>query len=139
MDAEHGLNASRGLRWRARVATTLVAWLAAFLVVTVLQRLFADQLASLPPELRALVLSGVLVGLMANVVMPAVSSVVVGADVRGRLIRRADGGDATHGPGRGDASPRRLEAAGLVIRKRRGPGSRPSALRRSADLSASRG
>lgn len=113
MDAEHGLNASRVLRWRAQVATTLVAWLVAFLVVTVLQRLFADQMGSLPLELRALVLSGVLVGLMANVVMPAVSSVVarsltmkgrpgsfarggsgaaVGVDVPGRLIRRADGG-----------------------------------------------
>jgi DNA-binding transcriptional ArsR family regulator len=104
------------------VATTLVAWLAAFLVITVLQRLFADQLASLPPELRALVLSGVLVGLMANVVMPAVSSVVVGADVPGRLIEtlRMVPAGATH-------HLSRLEAAGLVIRKRRGPGSRPSA------------
>jgi antibiotic biosynthesis monooxygenase (ABM) superfamily enzyme len=55
---------------RARMATTLAGWLAAFFVVTAILRLFGDQLGSLPLELRALVLSGVLVGLMANVVMP---------------------------------------------------------------------
>lgn len=76
MDNEHVQSASRVPRWQARVTTTLVAWLAAFLVVTLLQRLFGDQLGSLPLELRALVLSGVLVGLMANVVMPAVTFVV---------------------------------------------------------------
>jgi hypothetical protein len=47
-----------------------------YLVVTALLRLFGDQLGSLPLELRALVLSGVLVGLMANVVMPALAVVV---------------------------------------------------------------
>jgi antibiotic biosynthesis monooxygenase (ABM) superfamily enzyme len=56
------------------MATTLAAWLAAFLVVTGLLRLFGDQLGSLPLELRALVLSGVLVGLMANVVMPVLNA-----------------------------------------------------------------
>jgi antibiotic biosynthesis monooxygenase (ABM) superfamily enzyme len=76
MNLEHVQNDSRALRWQARVATTLLAWLAAFLVVTLLQRLFAAQLGALPLEVRALVLSGVLVGLMANVVMPAVSLVV---------------------------------------------------------------
>jgi antibiotic biosynthesis monooxygenase (ABM) superfamily enzyme len=56
------------------MATTLAGWLAAFLVVTALLRLFGDQLGSLPLELRALVLSGVLVGLMANVVMPVLNA-----------------------------------------------------------------
>jgi hypothetical protein len=30
-------------RWQARIATTLAAWLVAFLVVTALLRLFGDQ------------------------------------------------------------------------------------------------
>jgi antibiotic biosynthesis monooxygenase (ABM) superfamily enzyme len=70
MHGDHSHSASSRPRWRARMATTLGGWLAAFLVVTALLRLFGDQLGSLPLELRALVLSGVMVGLMANVVMP---------------------------------------------------------------------
>lgn len=58
-----------------RIATTLGGWLAAFVIVTTILRLFGDQLGSLPLELRALVLSGVLVGLMANVVMPFLNMV----------------------------------------------------------------
>jgi antibiotic biosynthesis monooxygenase (ABM) superfamily enzyme len=59
-----------------RVATTLGAWLVAFLVVTALLTLFGDELASLPLALRALVISGVLVGLMVNLVMPVLSAVL---------------------------------------------------------------
>jgi hypothetical protein len=67
------------------VATTLGAWLVAFLVVTALLTLFGDQLASLPLPLRALVISGLLVGLMVNLVMPVLSAalarwLVVGSD-----------------------------------------------------------
>jgi Pyridoxamine 5'-phosphate oxidase len=54
----------------------LVAWLAAFVVVMTLLTLFGDELGSLPLALRALVLSGVLVGLMANLVMPVVSATI---------------------------------------------------------------
>jgi antibiotic biosynthesis monooxygenase (ABM) superfamily enzyme len=76
MDGEDLQNKGVASQWQARIATTLAAWLVAFLVVTALLRLFGDQLGSLPLELRALVLSGVLVGLMANVVMPALTVVV---------------------------------------------------------------
>ena len=53
---------------------TLAAWLVAFLTVTALLEFFGEQLASLPLALRALVMSGVLVTLMANVVMPLLNS-----------------------------------------------------------------
>jgi hypothetical protein len=71
--------------WLAPLVTTLAAWLVAFLVVTTLLTLFGDELGSLPVALRALVLSGVLVALMANVVMPVVSGAVarwVGSSAR---------------------------------------------------------
>jgi antibiotic biosynthesis monooxygenase (ABM) superfamily enzyme len=87
MDGEDLQNKVIGPRWQARIATTLAAWLVAFLVVAALLRLFGDQLGSMPLELRALVLSGVLVGLMANVVMPALTVVVarwMGKSPRGR-------------------------------------------------------
>jgi antibiotic biosynthesis monooxygenase (ABM) superfamily enzyme len=59
--------------WLAPVMTTLAAWLVAFLVVTTLLTLFGDELASLPLALRALVMSGVLATLMANLAMPVLS------------------------------------------------------------------
>jgi antibiotic biosynthesis monooxygenase (ABM) superfamily enzyme len=63
-------------RWLARLVMTAAAWLVAFLVVMALLTLFSDELASLPLALRALVLSGVLVLLMVNVVMPPLSQAV---------------------------------------------------------------
>jgi antibiotic biosynthesis monooxygenase (ABM) superfamily enzyme len=68
--------------WPAAVLTTLAAWLVAFLVVTTLLTLFGDVLGSLPLALRALVMSGVLAALMANVAMP----------VLGRAIQKKWGG-----------------------------------------------
>jgi antibiotic biosynthesis monooxygenase (ABM) superfamily enzyme len=59
-------------RLLAAVARTFAAWLVAFLTVTTLFTLFGDQLGSLPLALRALVISGVLVALMVNLVMPVV-------------------------------------------------------------------
>jgi Pyridoxamine 5'-phosphate oxidase len=64
---------SRTRRWLAPVASTLGAWLVAFLVVTALLTLFGDELGSLPLALRALVISGLLVALMVNVVMPVLN------------------------------------------------------------------
>ncbi len=58
------------------MATTLGAWLVAFLVVTALLILFGDELGSLPLALRALLISGVLVALMVNIVMPVLSIAV---------------------------------------------------------------
>jgi antibiotic biosynthesis monooxygenase (ABM) superfamily enzyme len=60
----------------ARVLTTLAAWLMAFLIVTVILTLFGDELKSLPLALRALVISGVLVTLMTNLVMPVLSAAI---------------------------------------------------------------
>jgi antibiotic biosynthesis monooxygenase (ABM) superfamily enzyme len=69
-------NPPRGPRWLAPVAMTLGAWLVAFLVVTSLLELFGDELGSLPLALRALVISGVLVAVMVNLVMPVLSQAV---------------------------------------------------------------
>ena len=66
----------RHYRWLAPAATTLGAWLVAFVVVTGLLTLFGDQLGSLPLALRALVISGLLVVLMVNLVMPVLSGAV---------------------------------------------------------------
>src|SRR3954470_24295528 len=65
--------ASRPRLWTARLATTLVAWLIAFAVVTSLLNVFGHQLSAMSPMLRALVISGTLVVLMVNVVMPLLS------------------------------------------------------------------
>jgi antibiotic biosynthesis monooxygenase (ABM) superfamily enzyme len=67
---------SHAPRWLAPVATTLGAWLVVFLVVTALLTVFGDELQSLPLALRALVISGVLVALMVNVVMPVLGAAV---------------------------------------------------------------
>jgi antibiotic biosynthesis monooxygenase (ABM) superfamily enzyme len=55
---------------------TLGAWLVAFLVVTGLLTLLGDELGSLPLGLRVLVISGVLVALMVNLVMPVLNVAV---------------------------------------------------------------
>lgn len=67
------MSASRIRHWTARLAITLTAWAIAFAVVNALLTLFSEQLNAMSPALRALVISGVLVGLMVNVVMPVVS------------------------------------------------------------------
>jgi antibiotic biosynthesis monooxygenase (ABM) superfamily enzyme len=99
MDGEDLQNKVIAPPWQARIATTLAAWLVAFLVVTALLRLFGDQLGSLPLELRALVLSGVLVGLMANVVMPALTVVAA------RWMRHSSRARAGEGTFRRDEDP----------------------------------
>jgi antibiotic biosynthesis monooxygenase (ABM) superfamily enzyme len=70
------MSALRTHRFVSRVATTLAAWVVAFAVVTTLLTLFDDQLGALPPALRALVISGTLVALMVNLVMPALSAAI---------------------------------------------------------------
>jgi antibiotic biosynthesis monooxygenase (ABM) superfamily enzyme len=67
-------NPSHPPPWLAPVVTTLGAWLVAFLAVTALLTLFGDELASLPLAPRALVISGLLVALMVNLVMPVLSA-----------------------------------------------------------------
>jgi antibiotic biosynthesis monooxygenase (ABM) superfamily enzyme len=62
-----------GRRSLAMMLMTLGAWLVAFVVVLALLTLLGDELESLPLALRALVISGVLVALMANLVMPVLN------------------------------------------------------------------
>jgi len=62
--------------WLLRLVTTLAGWLVAFLIVVSLLSVFKDELASLPLALRALVISGVLVALMVNAVMPVLSNAI---------------------------------------------------------------
>ena len=83
--------ALRTHRWLAQAVTTLAAWLVAFAVVTALLTLFGNELGTLPLALRALVISGALVALMVNVVMPALS------DAIGRWV---DGQDPPSRPAR---------------------------------------
>jgi antibiotic biosynthesis monooxygenase (ABM) superfamily enzyme len=77
--------ASRTRPWLSRLATTLAAWLVAFLIVLALLLLFGQRLESLPPALNALVFTGVLVPIMGNLVMP-----FIGAVVARRVAGRAD-------------------------------------------------
>ena len=61
--------------WLVRLTMTLAAWPVAWLVVVALLSVLGDQLGSLPLTLRALVISGVLAALMANLVMPLLGRV----------------------------------------------------------------
>ena len=67
---------SRAQRIQVRLATTLAAWVVAYLIVLAMLVFFGHQLESLPPSLNALVFTGVLVPLMGNLVMPMVSVAV---------------------------------------------------------------
>jgi len=58
------------------VLMTLGAWLVAFAVVLTLLTLLRQELNSLPLAIRALVISGVLVVLMVNLVMPFLSMAI---------------------------------------------------------------
>jgi antibiotic biosynthesis monooxygenase (ABM) superfamily enzyme len=71
---KHLDNPSRPPAWLTPLATTLGAWLVAYLVVMALLTFFGDELGSLPLALRALVISGLLVALMVNLVMPVLSA-----------------------------------------------------------------
>jgi antibiotic biosynthesis monooxygenase (ABM) superfamily enzyme len=58
------------------LATTLVAWMVAFGVVTALLSVLGDELDSLPLAIRALIISGVVVTIMTTMVMPALGVAV---------------------------------------------------------------
>jgi antibiotic biosynthesis monooxygenase (ABM) superfamily enzyme len=63
-------------RLRTALVMTLTTWIVAFGIVTGLLSLFGHQLMSLPLAPRAAVISGVVVMLMVNVVMPRLRAVV---------------------------------------------------------------
>jgi antibiotic biosynthesis monooxygenase (ABM) superfamily enzyme len=62
--------------WAVKLAMNLGAWLVAWGTVFALLSLFGEQLRSLPLALRALVISGALVALMLNLVMPLLRQLV---------------------------------------------------------------
>jgi antibiotic biosynthesis monooxygenase (ABM) superfamily enzyme len=71
---------------------TITAWPFAFLTVLALFTFLRDELAALSLATRALVVSGVLVTLMANLVIPVLNDVVH------RLLDRiVAGGSRVHG------------------------------------------
>jgi antibiotic biosynthesis monooxygenase (ABM) superfamily enzyme len=71
-----------------RIITTLVAWLIAYLVVTLLLLVAGPQLQSTPVPVRALLISGVLVTVMTNFVMPLLSRVLLSVEGRTAGVRR---------------------------------------------------
>jgi hypothetical protein len=75
------INARRQLA--RRIVITLAAWVAAYLLVTLVFVVGGDQLAGAPAPVRFLVVSGVLVIVMVNVLMPFLGRTV------GRLFSRA--------------------------------------------------
>jgi antibiotic biosynthesis monooxygenase (ABM) superfamily enzyme len=91
MTSEHPNNPSPGPRWLAPVVMTLGAWLFAWLVVAGLLTYFGKQLASLPLGVRALVMSGLLVALMVNLVMPVLSAAIARLKRRPRRARLPGG------------------------------------------------
>jgi hypothetical protein len=60
----------------AKLVTTGMAWLVVYLLLLTLFSIFEDQLAALTLPVRLLVVSGVLVTVMANLVMPMVMRIV---------------------------------------------------------------
>jgi hypothetical protein len=109
--AEHPNDPSRARRWLAPVAMTLGAWLVAFVVVTALLSLLGDEFGALPLGLRALVISGVLVALMVNLVMPVLSAAVARWVAGPQQARRpggpldAESGDESRARAAGAAGP----------------------------------
>jgi hypothetical protein len=60
----------------AKLVTTGMAWLVVYLLLLTLFSIFEDQLEALTLPVRLLVVSGVLVTVMANLVMPMVKRIV---------------------------------------------------------------
>jgi antibiotic biosynthesis monooxygenase (ABM) superfamily enzyme len=95
--SEPSRDRARGRRRLAQTVMTLCAWLVAFVVVLALLTVLGEELESLPLALRALVISGVLVFLMVNLVMP-VLSVAVRRWLTGPMIgNRANAGEIALG------------------------------------------
>jgi antibiotic biosynthesis monooxygenase (ABM) superfamily enzyme len=72
-ESAHGRSRLSMERRLARLATFLLTWLTAFLMVVGLFSVFGQQLKAMSPKLRALTLSGVLVVVMNFLVMPALT------------------------------------------------------------------
>jgi antibiotic biosynthesis monooxygenase (ABM) superfamily enzyme len=64
------------IRFRQRVVTTLAAWLVAYTIVGVVFVAGGRWLAAVPMAVRLLIVSGVLVIVMVNVLMPVLGGLV---------------------------------------------------------------
>jgi antibiotic biosynthesis monooxygenase (ABM) superfamily enzyme len=61
---------------RARLTFLLLAWLSAFVIVTVLFLALGTHLTQRPLVVRALIVSGVLVVMMTQIVLPLINRVL---------------------------------------------------------------
>jgi antibiotic biosynthesis monooxygenase (ABM) superfamily enzyme len=59
-----------------RLVTTLAAWAVAYVVVLALLAVLGRQLAALPVAVRALLISGPMIAVMVNLVMPALNRII---------------------------------------------------------------
>jgi antibiotic biosynthesis monooxygenase (ABM) superfamily enzyme len=59
-----------------RVVATIITWMAAYAIVTLVFLVGGEALAGAPAPVRALVVSGVLVIVMVNVLMPALTRLI---------------------------------------------------------------
>ena len=89
----------RSRPWAIRLATTLVVWPIAFLIVLALLRLFGDTIESLSPALDALVFTAVLVPIMGNLVMPFVGGAVARRLAAPPIVRTSAPGASHQTPG----------------------------------------
>ncbi|MEL7542911.1 MAG: hypothetical protein AAGJ70_03970 [Pseudomonadota bacterium] len=71
-----------------RHGTVLLTWLVAWPVVTVLVRLIDPLLADVGLPVRTLILTAILVPVMSNVAMPAVTALVELLNIRARGARK---------------------------------------------------
>jgi antibiotic biosynthesis monooxygenase (ABM) superfamily enzyme len=62
--------------WQQRVLGTLLGWIAAFAVVSAMQLAIGEWLQTLPEVVHILILTGVLVTIMGNVMMPAINKLI---------------------------------------------------------------
>jgi hypothetical protein len=74
----------------AKLLTTGIAWLVAYLLLLTLFSIFDAQLSALTLPVRLLVVSGVLVTFMANLLMPMVMRIVGSGIGRRSIPRPAD-------------------------------------------------
>lgn len=62
--------------WQQHILSTLLGWVAAFAVVFSLQLLVGGWLQTLPDAVHILILTGVLVTVMGNIIMPAINKLI---------------------------------------------------------------
>ena len=77
-----------------RLLTTVVAWIAAYAIVNIVIEIGGDRLATAPRAVQTLVLSGAIVVIMVNVLMPLIVVVVARIAEQAARLRRSGPGQA---------------------------------------------